>query len=256
MNVRNSLIHLTNRLGVYNHLRDFLYKSRKDNPHRCKFLSQFFTQGSLCFDVGANIGETVDLFRSIGVKVIAIEPQAGCAAYLRKKYRNDNQVTIVEKAISTQEGKAQMLACEANQLSTLSEDFKQALDKSQRFGELPDYKRIDVLTTTLEAMIQEYGRPDFLKIDVEGWEHEVLKSLKSQVPFISFEYTYPENIHSLELCIKHLDELGNAQYNLSDHDYSRLEFPQWCSSQELLAWLHRESAKNPCGNIYVKYPCA
>jgi FkbM family methyltransferase len=206
--------------------------------------------------VGANIGETVDLFRAIGVKVIAIEPQQVCADYLRQKYHRDGQVVVVQKAVAVKEGPASMYACAANQLSTLSPDFKSALEDSGRFGNLPDFQEITITATTLELLIKEYGRPDFLKIDVEGFEHEVVASLKTPVPFICFEYTFPESRHSFELCLKHLEGLGPAQYNISDHDFKSFVFPEWGSAKELEEWLHRETPNRPCGNIYVKYPCA
>ena len=136
--------------------------------------------------MGANIGEISDLFRPIGVRVIAIEPQKECAAYLRRKYRGDDQVIIVEKAIFFQDGTSEMYCCEANQLSTLSPDFMTALQDSRRFGELPFFKKAMVITTTLEGMIEEYGRPDFLKVDVEGGEYEVLKNLKSRISLYLF----------------------------------------------------------------------
>lgn len=253
VNLRNLLIHLSNRLGIYNPIRDFYYKMRVNNPQRRKFLTQFFTTGSLCFDVGANIGEMTDLFRSIGVKVIAIEPQKECAAYLRKKYRCDDRVIVVEKAISSQEGLSEMYSCEANQLSTLVPGFMTALQDSQRFGELPSFEKNLVVTTTLEGIIKEYGRPDFLKVDVEGGEYEVFKSLKSRISCICFEYTFPESRQSFELCIKHLDGLGHAKYNVSNHDYKGFVFPEWSSSQKLSEFLNKESEKDSCGNVYVKY---
>lgn len=250
------MIGLSNRVGLYNPLRDFYYRMRANNPRRRKFLAQFLPKGSLCFDIGANIGEMTDLFRSMGAKVIAIEPQKPCADYLRKKYRHDGQVIVVEKALSSREGTMEMYSCEANQLSTLSADFMRALEGTRRFGRLPLFKKTEVAATTVENMIAAYGRPDFLKIDVEGWEHEVLKGLKTPLPCICFEYTFPESRPSFELCLKCLDSLGEAQYNASDHEYEGFQFPQWFSSAKLLERLGQELEKKPCGNIYVRYPCA
>ncbi len=254
MKLRNLLIHLSNRLGIYNPLRDFYYKMRGGNSQRRKFLTQFFATGSLCFDVGANVGEMADLFRSIGVKVIAIEPHKECAAYLRKKYRCDDHVIVVEKAISFQEGLSEMYFCAANQLSTLSRGFMTAVRDSRRFGELPSFEKNSVITTTLEGMIKEYGRPDFLKVDVEGGEYEVLKNLKSRIPYICFEYTFPESRQVFELCIKHLDGLGHAEYNITDLDFKSFIFPEWSSSRRLFELLNKEFEKSSSGNVYVKYP--
>jgi len=246
------LIGISNRLGIYNSMRDFYNMTRIDNFQRRKFLAQFVSPGSMCFDIGANIGEKIDLFRSMGARVVAFEPQKECAFYLKKKFRYDDQVTIVEKAISSQEGICEMFCCEANQLSTLSLDWMKALQDSQRFGKVSWDKKTLVSTTTLELMIKEHGNPDFLKIDVEGNEYEVLKNLTSRVPYICFEYAFPESRKSLELCLKHLDGLGYSEYNLSCDD-KKFIFLEWSLSQGLIEFLKKEFKNYSCGNVYVKY---
>lgn len=252
MNLRNLIIERLNRSGAYDWLRDVYYRVRLDNPQRRKFWSQFVTAGSLCFDVGANIGEMAGLYRSLEARVIAIEPQKSCADYLRAKFRKDDGVIIVEKAITAQKGTSEMYVCAANQLSTLSREWLTALQESQRFGDIPAFKKTLVQTTTLEEMVKEYGQPDLLKVDVEGGEYEVLKYLKAPVSLIAFEYAFPESLRSFELCLKHLDGLGPAVYNLS-HDDKAFVFPAWVSSPQLFKWLNKELENNFCGNVFVKY---
>ena len=63
---------------------------------------------------------------------------------------------------------------------------------NSRFGTTLEFdKKVEVETTTLEELIRSYGRPFYIKIDVEGHEASVLKGLQSVVPFVSFEVNLP-----------------------------------------------------------------
>ena len=52
------------------------------------FYSQFVPNGGLVFDIGANIGNRIEIFLEIGATVIAVEPQAACVAILKEKFGN------------------------------------------------------------------------------------------------------------------------------------------------------------------------
>jgi FkbM family methyltransferase len=42
--------------------------------------------------------------------------------------------------------------------------------------------------TTMDTLISLYGKPDYCKIDVEGFEINVLKGLNIPLNLVSFEY--------------------------------------------------------------------
>jgi hypothetical protein len=68
--------------------------------------------------------------------------------------------------------------------------------------------------TTLDRLIEQYGTPSFIKIDVEGFEYQVVKGLTQPVKTLSLEFT-PEFIESTFKCIDHLQRLGNIRLNYS-----------------------------------------
>jgi len=44
------------------------------------------------------------------------------------------------------------------------------------------------MVTLDAATIETFGKPFYCKIDVEGWELDVLKGLSQPIPLISFEF--------------------------------------------------------------------
>ena len=108
--------------------------------------------------------------------------------------------------------------------------------------------------TTLDALIENYGMPDFIKIDVEGYELEVLKGLTQPIRMISFEYTIPEQYNSVLECIKIVEKVN--PYLLCN--YSIGESMEWAN----INWLSIEEfckliktpdfIKTGFGDIYLK----
>ena len=66
--------------------------------------------------------------------------------------------------------------------------------------------------TTLDALIARHGAPAFAKIDVEGFEAEVLPGLTQAVPALSFEFTTIQRDVALA-CLERCQALGYVRYN-------------------------------------------
>ena len=183
---------------------------------------RFLGSGGLAFDIGAHVGDRVSAFRALGARVVAVEPQPGPMAILRALRGRDPDVTLLKAAVSDRAGFARLLINSANPtVSTLSPDFVAAADGAVGWeGQLWD-GAADVETTTLDILIDQHGRPDFIKIDVEGHEDAVLAGLSQPVPALSFEVTMIQR-EIMSRCLAHLSGLGFAHFNVSlgeDHAF-------------------------------------
>jgi FkbM family methyltransferase len=146
--------------------------------------------GMTVIDVGANAGVyTFSAAQRVGATglVLAIEPFSQCVAYLNETCRVNqfDWVKVCAGAASDRNGNAKLSLSSASELNELiSEEEGQTRDASS-FEEVECF--------TLDSLIEKYGvsRVDFLKIDAEGHELQVLKGcdriLTEFAPIILYE---------------------------------------------------------------------
>ena len=134
------------------------------------------------FDIGANVGMHTQVFLALGARVIAVEPAPAAASRLREI--KSNKLTVLPCAISGRLGWATLHVGSDTCFSTISEDWMK--HAGERIGNWKE--AIEVRTETLDNLIATYGQPDFIKIDVEGYEAEVLDGLSSIPCPMSFEF--------------------------------------------------------------------
>jgi FkbM family methyltransferase len=217
-----------------------------------QFYSQFVSAGDLCFDVGANIGNRVKIFLKLGARVIAIEPQAECASALRKVYRGDRRVTVIQKALGESICHADMMIGNRSVVSSMSPEWIQSLTKSGRLtGDTWD-RRQSVSVTTLDTLIEQEGVPAFIKIDVEGFEYHVMMGLSRPPKALSFEF-HPEFMEVPLKCAERLRQMGAVCWNYSLGESMQLALEHWVASEEIVPILMRIRAEGKSyGDLYAR----
>ena len=156
------------------YMRQILFPStvNENIPLRKEFYSYFLKEGDWVFDVGANMGNRVKAFLECKAKVLAIEPQKSCYKYLKLMF--GNKIQLVTKGLGAIEGIKKFYIADSSTISTFSEDYIKAVKESGRFGNNNWNRTEEIEMTTLDNLIQLYGIPAFIKIDVEGFEQRIL----------------------------------------------------------------------------------
>jgi FkbM family methyltransferase len=213
------------------------------------FYGDFLRYGDLVFDVGANIGNRTKVFLYLGCRVIAVEPQAFCLAVLKKAF--DRRITIVNCAVSDSVGLAEFHVGDSHELSSMSKDFIKRTSECGRFAEHRWDKTTMVETTTLDTLCGEYGRPAFIKIDVEGHEQSVLRGLSVPIPLLSFEFA-AETLEATYFCLARLEQIESYRYNYSMGESMELRLTQWVSLSDIKMHLSQIATTHAWGDVYAK----
>jgi FkbM family methyltransferase len=162
-------------------------------------------QNGVIVDAGANIGLFTLLALQKGArKIYAIEPDPCPFFYLRSNFRNNSNVILLNNALV---GNSEMDKFQLHlNGSVASSYFVENLTSN------PDIMSIDVQTLRIQNILEQEGKIDLLKLDIEGAEYDVLKSL-DQSDFSRISQMFIE-WHNYSDEIIPLLEKNNYIYNL------------------------------------------
>jgi FkbM family methyltransferase len=168
------LIHINEYLFFIPKLSKF-YKNQTDiiNP--------------MIFDVGANKGQSIDLFLKLfkNPTIYAFEPNQTLCHYLNKKYINNKKIHVINKGVSETSGIMKFYETVTDETSTFEElnyNSNYLKKKALVLGvniENVISKTYDVEVVSLKDFIiqNNISKVDLLKIDTEGHEYKCLLGL-------------------------------------------------------------------------------
>lgn len=211
-----------------------------------RFYRPFARPGTICFDVGANRGDYSAVFLTLGARVIAVEPEARLARQMEARFAG-RPIHIVRAAVSRDRGPIDFFPGLPSDVSTVSSAFMNAYGGAPVGWEAP----VRVPAITLDEMVSEWGTPSFCKIDVEGWESQVLAGLSAPIPALSFE----SNVLLRDDTNAGLDELsriGSYVFNFSPYESFRLALPVWVDGRALGRWLSTEGRSLKHGDVVAR----
>lgn len=226
------------------------------NPLTTRRLSrlygQFIESGDLCFDIGCHVGSHTSLWLRMGARVVAVEPQPQCMQFLRRRFRADQAVTLIESAVGSTAGRGVFLVSRRTPtVSTMRPEWIEAVRRDAGFSKVRWDAQAEVDVVTLDALIGRFGLPAFCKIDVEGSEPFVLKGLSSPVPVITFEYVCAAMDRALA-CLQELGRLGVYEYNLMEREGKPLYSDVWLTESEITERLTLLSGTQGSGDVFAR----
>ncbi|MCG7364361.1 FkbM family methyltransferase [Roseomonas sp. ACRSG] len=215
------------------------------------FQARFLHGGELGFDIGAHVGDRTASFRRLGARAVAVEPQPRLARLLRLLFGRDEGVARVGALVGAQAGEASLRLNHANPtVATASEDFLAAAAGAPGWEGQHWDDAIRLPVTTLDALAAEHGKPDFIKIDVEGFEAQALAGLSSPVRALSFEFTLIQRDMALD-ALRIVEGLGPYSFNACLGEDMRFALPAPTHAGTLARWLEALPPEANSGDIYA-----
>jgi FkbM family methyltransferase len=214
--------------------------------------AQFVKPDDLVFDIGAHVGDRISSLRRLGARVVAVEPQPGAMRALRLIHGRDRNVTLLQVAAGDVVGEITLLVNTNNPtVSTASQDFIAAADGASGWeGQSWDH-RITVPALTLDTLIAAHGLPNFVKIDVEGFEDRVLAGLSRPVKLLSFEFTTIQRDIAHKCLIK-LASLGDYRFEMTLGESQRFEQGDWVTADEMAELISNLPHEANSGDVYAR----
>ncbi|GFO55060.1 hypothetical protein GMSM_20670 [Geomonas sp. Red276] len=222
----------------------------QEDDHMMEFYRQFVNPGDTVFDVGANLGNRTKVFLKLGAKVVAVEPQKRCGDFLEQTFGTNPNFRLVRKALGPKPGQAEINICPESTVTSLSQQWIEAVKESGRFGGYQWDRKEVIQMDTLDNLIASHGSPAFMKIDVEGFEYEVLSGLSRPVKAMSLEFI-PEYLENTFNCIDHVSKISPARFQISLGESLSFHFPEWIGEDQIKPRLSAVDAK-AFGDLYIR----
>lgn len=182
----------------------------------------------LFFDIGANRGEAAAAALAQGFdKVVALEPAPRMFSLLAKNFLNDERVVPLKLAVSDiNNERIEFYECGNGELNqgdgSSTTEISWLTDGISRVTGM-DYRVVHATTCTMDWLVEQYGVPELVKIDVEGGEHRVIAGFSHKADRLCFEW-------HLEYMDRHIADLkklaevnGYTQYALQYITHHLLE---------------------------------
>ncbi|WP_325290333.1 FkbM family methyltransferase [Thiocapsa sp.] len=237
-------------LGVLRSLKIYYLHGRRSRMDA--FYRAFLAPGDLAFDIGSHVGDRIGCFRRIGARVLAVEPQPVLVRTLRLLYGRDPAVLIEATAVGRESGPADLRLNRSNPtVSTLSTGFISAAREAPGWEGQRWDGAVEVACTRLDDLIERHGVPRFIKIDVEGYEAEVLGGLTRPVDTLSFEFTTIQK-DVARSALAECSRLGYGRFNAVLGESYVFVHDVWVDAAAIGRWLDALPHTANSGDIYAR----
>jgi len=202
------------------------------------------------FDIGANVGAFA--LANKQCKIVAVEASPYTFLRLQSNVQGTD-ITPLHYAVSNSENETvDFYHCKsADVLSTM--DLRWLTSNESRFGHCGnDVEKLSVKTISLDKLVQLYGKPDLIKIDVEGAEHLVLASLSQKVPYICFEWAAEWESEIIQ-AIDRLVTIGFTMFHIQNLDVYTYRPPTFeLTADDLKKTISQKRKRVDWGMIWAK----
>lgn len=140
-------------------------------------------EGVIGFDIGANVGQSMQIMASRFQKVVSVEPALESLEVLRRRALLHLNVVVLGAACSAEDGIVTLTVqrdhIARGQLTTHDPDVVLPEDVAHGWGDVLGQRSVPAVT--VDTLAEWHGTPSMIKVDVEGHEVQVVKGAKKTI---------------------------------------------------------------------------
>jgi FkbM family methyltransferase len=203
------------------------------------------------FDIGANVGKWSLANKSTCNKIIAVEASPITYKNMKENIKSIPNIIGLNYAVcNTTDDYIDFYHCNSDTLSTINKDW--LFSPNSRFCNYDKVTQIRCIPITLDKLIEQYGEPELIKIDVEGGEYECICSLSKKVNNLCFEWASETNEITFK-CLDYLNNLGYTNFSLQLEDNYLYRPVKYTDKDAIIYYLkNNTTAKKEWGMIWAK----
>jgi len=189
----------------------------------------------LIYDIGLHEGEDTVYYLRKGYRVLAIEASPVLCAYNEKKFAPaiaSGQLIILNVGLSDRQG---VLPFYINKRYSEWSSFDPEIGCRMN----SPYEVVDVPTVTTEMLFEQYGLPHYVKVDIEGYDHFVIRALPEGGPLPQYFSCEAVHVEWLDL----LYQKGYRKFKLINQAFM---------FQPVNLWLEKRWAFRKLEILYLK----
>ena len=178
------------------------------------------------FDIGMHNGDDTDFYLAKGFHVVAVEANPVAIELCKTRFADalaSGRLKIINKAISDSAGSIEFYV--NDQQSVWGTADRQWMERNAKLGAKSHV--IHVPATKMEDLLEEYGTPYYMKVDIEGFDRLCIAALvgcKERPTFVSIEshaWSYKSTVRDIEL----LRSLRYGQFKIVRQDMVTRQTP-------------------------------
>jgi FkbM family methyltransferase len=202
------------------------------------------------FDIGANVGKWSLANIDNCDKIIALEASPNTFDKLLNNTNTNPKIVCLNFAVcNSNDEYITFYNSNADTISTMNKDW---LDNPvSRFYKYDTYNTIKCKSIKIDKLIEIYGVPYLIKIDVEGGEFECLTSLTQKVSNLCFEWASETNNITFD-CIDYLEKLGFTEFSIQFEDKYTYRPQIYTDKATVIQTLNNTTAKKEWGMVWAR----
>jgi FkbM family methyltransferase len=183
-------------------------------------------ENDLIFDLGMHVGQDTEFYLKKGFRVVAVEADPELCTGAEQRFASsirDRRLTIVNKAIAREPGMVKFYRNVNRSIwGTIDPERAERNVRLRTVNEL-----ITVEATTLPDLLQQFGVPYYLKIDIEGLDMvavEGLAGVTNRPQYVSIE-SDTDSFKALRREIRTFMNLGYDRFKVVNQERVHKQIP-------------------------------